>query len=73
MKIIIDPSLFVKDENKTQWITKFMDHFYKIPNTEIGEASYFITKVKNNENLFTVISEGIGYGDQMGYINSKLV
>jgi len=68
----VDPTQFIPDNTKTKQITWVVDNFYNVPNTNIGEASYFIGLLNSGQNMYTVISEGIAYGDANGSINVKL-
>ena len=67
-----DLNLFVPDASKTQTIPWIVDNYYKFYGSDIGEATYFISMVTSGTPIFDVLSQGISYGDQMGYINSKL-
>jgi len=60
------------DSNLDVEITWVVDDYYKIPNTTIGEASYFIGMVMQGTSIFDVIRAGIHYGDSDGSIDSKL-
>lgn len=67
-----DVTKFVADTTKTQVITWVVDNFYKVSNTTIGEFDYFMGLVNQGIPLFTVLSQGLAYGDNNGNINSKL-
>lgn len=63
---IIDPSL-------TKDITWIVDDFNNIPNTTIGECTYFNSmRLNNNLTDEEVITAGIQYGDQSGYVDKRL-
>ena len=67
-----DESKFLVDSSKTRTITWIVDDYYTIPNTGIGEATYFINDASSAKSMFDVLRDGILYGDTMGYIDSKL-
>jgi hypothetical protein len=68
-----DITKFVADPTKTKIIPWVVDDFNKIPNVTpvIGEASYFLSECPTA--FWNIFKSGITYGDQMGYINNKLI
>lgn len=62
----------VVDSSLDKDIVWVVDDYYKIPNTEIGEATYFNSLRLGGQTDEQVITTGILYGDSSGYVNKKL-
>lgn len=59
-------------QNLDRDITWIVDDYYKIEPYGIGEFSYFKTQLDSGAPINEVITQGILYGDQVGYVNKRL-